>query len=55
MTQIQSKQDVDRLRTSADARKEALARVKSILEMYRQGRTASSCMDEIAKAMKAVR
>jgi hypothetical protein len=55
MTKTQSKQDVDRIRQQAGARKVALSRIKAILEMYRQGRAASSCMDEVAKAMKAVK
>jgi hypothetical protein len=55
MTKTPSKQDVDRIRQQSGARKVALSRIKTILEMYRQGRSASSCMDEIARAMKAVK
>lgn len=55
MTNPQSKQDIDRIRQRAGSRKAALERIRSILAMYQQGRAASSCMDEIAKAMKAVK
>lgn len=55
MTEIRSKQDVDRVRQRAGSRKATFSRIRAVLEMYRQGRSASACMDEIDKAMKAVK
>ena len=47
--------NIDRIKQRAGSRKIALSRIRSILEMYHQGRAASSCMDEIEKAMRAVK
>lgn len=55
MTQAPSNQDVDRIRQRAGSRKIAQSRIRTILAMYRQGKAATACMDEIEKAMQGVK
>jgi len=50
-----SNPDIDRIKQRAGSRKIALSKVKAILAQYQQGKTASSCMDEIDKAMRVVK
>lgn len=50
--QINGKSDRDRIRQRASGNRAVVDRVRSIIEMYRQGRAASSCMAEIEKAVK---
>ncbi len=50
-----SNPDIDRIKQRAGSRKIALSQIRSILAQYQQGKAASSCMDEIDKAMKAVK
>lgn len=50
-----TKSNIDRIRQQAGSRKIATSRVKAIIVQYRQGRAASSCMDEIEKAMRGVK
>lgn len=49
---IQSRQDRDRIRQRAASNRAIVDRVRSIIGMYRQGRAASACMDEVAKAVE---
>jgi hypothetical protein len=50
-----TKSDIDRRKQRAGSRKIALSKVRAILTQYHQGRAARSCMDEIEKAMRAVK
>lgn len=47
-----SKPDIDRIKQRAGSRKILVSKLRSILVQYHQGRAASSCMDEIDKAMR---
>lgn len=47
--------DIDRRRQTGGSRKAAVSKVKTILVQYHQGKAASSCMDEIEKAMRGVK
>ena len=46
-------QHIDRIKQCVGSRKAALSQVRSILAMYHQGKAASSCMDEIDKAIRS--
>jgi hypothetical protein len=50
-----TKSDIDRRKQRAGSRKILVSKVRAILVQYHQGRAASSCMDEIDKAMRAVK
>lgn len=49
---IQSRQDRDRVRQRAASNRAVVDRIKSIIADYRQGRAASACMDDVAKAVE---
>lgn len=49
--QIQNKADRDRIRQRASGNRAVVDRIRSIVETYRQGRAASSCMAEIEQAV----